>query len=123
MFVQMSDDELIRQSELVVVGEWLGQSTVTIDGHRVDLGVLRVSEVLKGSAGTTVVLIPVASLDAPRSSSDIRYKRGDGGIWLLRPHPRIAGTYAADHPQRFVSGPPARIDALRRSIGQTRPAP
>ncbi|HMV21233.1 MAG TPA: hypothetical protein PKL28_14095 [Rhodocyclaceae bacterium] len=123
MFVQMSDDELIRQSELIVVGEWLGQSPLTVDGHRVDLGVVRVSEVLKGPSGTTVVLIPAASVDAPRSSSDLRYKRGDSGIWFLRPHPRIAGTFSAEHPQRFVSGPPARIDALRRLIGQARPAP
>lgn len=120
MFAQMSDDDLIRLSELVVVGEWLGQTALIIDGKRLEFGVVRVGEVLKGTADTTVALVLVPAPDAPRSGSDLHFKRGDSGVWFLRSQPRIPGAYAVDHPQRFVAGPPARIEALRRKIGQGR---
>ena len=88
---------------------------MTIDGHRRPGGP-GVSEVLKGSAGTTVVRFPVA-FDAPRSSSDIRYKRGDGGICCYARTRALPALM-----QRIIRnacfGPPARIDALRRSIGK-----
>lgn len=122
MFAPMSDEELIRHSDLVIVGEWLGQTSLAIDSTRLELGVIRIGEVLKGSPGAAVALVPCPAPDAPRSSSDLRFKRGDAGVWFLRNHPRIAGAFVLDHPQRFVVGPPARIDALRRQLGQHKPA-
>lgn len=123
MWAQLTDDDLIRTSDLIVLGEWAGQASTLHRGQPVggDIGVVTVTEVLKGLPGTAIALVAVASARGPRSSSDITFKRGDRGLWLLRRH---AGgpidLFAADHPQRFVSSASgeARIATLRRMIGR-----
>lgn len=121
MWAQMSDAELVQHSDLVVIGEWVGQSSVTLPGEAgpLELGGIAVAEVLKGPAGQTLALVVTTRADTPRSSTDLIYRRGDRGLWLLRRQPGgRAGLYLADHPQRFVSaaGGAARIEALRRLL-------
>lgn len=122
MYVQMSDEELIRQSDLVVIGELIGQTPLQTGatGERLELGVIRVSETLKGPPGQTVALLLLPAPDAPRASSDLAYKRGDRGLWLLRQRSSsTTGLYLADHPQRFVAeSSAARIATLRRQLGR-----
>lgn len=123
MWAQMSDEELIRSSVLIVNGEWVGQTPATQRGQAIagDIGVVAVSEVLKGPPGSALALVAVAGAGTPRSSSDIAFRRGDRGLWLLRAHGSgPIDLLAADHPQRFVpagSGAP-RIAALRRLLGR-----
>ncbi len=123
MWAQMTDDDLIRSSDLIVVGEWMGQTSASHRGQPAgsDIGALAVTEVLKGKAGTTLALLAVAGAAAPRSSSDITFRRGDRGLWLLRRHSDgPIDLYAADHPQRFVPTATGaqRIAALRRLLGR-----
>ncbi len=121
MFAHLSDEELISRSELIVVGEWMGQATVgaTALGEsapRLDLGVVAISEVLKGPAVQTVALVATPSASAARKSSDLPHKRGERGLWLLRAKPDApVGIYLADHPQRFELDA-ARIETLRRLL-------
>jgi hypothetical protein len=121
MFARLSDEQLVSRSDLIVVGEWLGQSAVGAaalgdSAARLDLGAVAIAEVLKGPAAQTIALVATPAADAARSGSDLAYKRGARGLWLLRAKPGApAGIYLADHQQRFEVDA-ARIEALRRLI-------
>ena len=127
MWNAMSDAELVQVSPLVVVGTWVGQTALTMPSATAALqvGVVAVSETLKGAAtaaaaaNPTVVFVAVPNPSGLRVSTDIYYRKGDTGLWLLRPHPgATAGLYLADNPQRFVPAATgaAHIDALRKLI-------
>ena len=120
MWARMSEAELVRTSDLIVVGEWIGQSQAAGVQSAGDLGVVAVSEVLKGTAGTKLAFVAVRAEGQPVSSSDLSYKRGDRGLWFLRlRRAGEAGIYLADHPQRFVregAEAAAQVDALRRQL-------
>ena len=130
MWAQMSDEELLTRSDLIVMGEWVGQSEpLTLGGTvRVELGAIAIAEVLKGPKGVnatsapTVALVRVAPAAAPASSSDLACRRGQRGLWLLRLDPGgSSGIYLADHPQRFVPADKdaGRIARLRALLGRT----
>jgi len=127
MFAKMSDEELIRRSDLIVIGEWLGQSSLRIgsDSAPMEIGAIAISEVLKGSPGRTLALLAITPAGAPRLGDAISYRRGDKGMWLLRHQPEAGtkGLYLADHPQRFIPdiGGAERIREIRRTL--TKPSP
>lgn len=121
MFAAMTDAELLRTSELIVVGRFVGSTDFTPPGSStpMHLGAIVPSEVLKGPGDTDLLLIELPRRDAPRSGSDIAFRPGDQGLWLLRRRANDGtGAYLADHPQRFVraAGGEARIEALRRLL-------
>ena len=121
MWAAMSDAELAQGSSVVVMGTWAGQSALSLPGSAaaIQVGVVVVSEVLKGAAGQTVVFVAVPDAATLRSSSDIHFRKGDSGLWLLRAHPSgDSGLYLADHPQRFVPAATgaARIQSLRKIV-------
>jgi hypothetical protein len=121
MFASMSDDELIQRSDLIVIGEWVGQSSLQWSNTtaRIELGAVSIGEVLKGPAGLTLALVAAPLSGGPRSGADVIYRRGDRGLWLLRARPGMnSGVYLADHPQRFVAegSGSGRIDALRKKL-------
>lgn len=121
MFAAMGDDELIQRSDLIVIGEWVGQSGLQWPGTagRIEIGAISISEVLKGPASAALALVATPAPDGPRTGSDIIHRRGDRGLWLLRVRPGAeAGLYLADHPQRFVSATaePGRIEVLRKKL-------
>lgn len=116
MWAKMSDAELLRHSDLIVIGTWQGPTSPSAGGAVAtpSVGVVAISEVLKGPGLMTRVLIVVPNPDAPISSSDLHYRVGDTGMWLLRKRPgEQADLYLADHPQRFV---PAATEAARIKI-------
>lgn len=119
MWAALSDDELIRSSDLVVVGEWQGQTAFsTAPVAEMAIGVIAVSEVWKGAGNPAFALVALPSAKAPRSSGDLVFRRGDRGLWLLRLRPDSQGLYLADHPQRFVpaGGGEQRFRQLRQLI-------
>jgi hypothetical protein len=114
---QISPEELARQSELIVVGEFLGRDSVRLadDGNALHIGVIKVESVVKGDAGRTVALL---LLPPPRpsglvASEDIHIDRGQRGLWYLKK--KSDGLYVVDRPDRFVpmDAAGARIKALR----------
>lgn len=119
MWAALSDDELIRTSDLIVVGEWQGQTTFSAPSFpEAAIGVIAISEVLRGPGNPAFALVILPSDKKPRSSSDPAFHRGDRGLWLLRLKPDSQGLYLVDHPQRFVSGEgeSQRIRQLRQLI-------
>lgn len=127
MWVAMTDEELLRQSDLIVVGAWIAPSELTpgsvtaaasAAAGRMALGGVAVSEVLKGPPGLKQALVLTIPPNAPRSSSDLVRRSGDQGLWLLRLQPGAsAGVYLADHPQRFETRPD-KIAALRQLVAK-----
>jgi len=121
MWEAWTDAELLRRSDLVVIGEWQGVAALNLPAPTgaLALGAISVAEVLKGARGQTVVLVVQPGAGSLRSSSDLVYRRGDRGLWLLRARPGGDGLYLVDHPQRFVAAADvARIAALRALIAQ-----
>ena len=122
MFAKMSDEELIRRSDLIVIGEWVGQSSLRLanSSESMEVGAISISEVLKGSPGQSLVLVAIRASGAPRSGAEFSYRRGDKGLWLLRQHQESGanGIYLADHPQRFVPDTDGaeRIKDIRRLL-------
>ncbi len=106
MWVALTDTELIQQSDIIVIGELIGQTQVMLMAcqERLSLGVLQVKEVLKGDKAQTLLLLELPSPEVPRASTDISYKKGQKGLWFLRVrNPGEIGIYLADHPQRFLA--------------------
>lgn len=123
MWAQMSEQELIQKSDWIVVGEWQGQAPARMAGAAGDgdVGVVAVREVLKGRRDATLALVAVRGATQPVSSSDLRFNKGDRGIWLLRLRSpsEPAGPYLVDNPQRFLRDSPensAAAKALRQAL-------
>lgn len=109
---------LAEQSTLIVIGTFLGSQTLrpSPDGPASQVGVLRITEVLRGdpAARIALLLIPYSGPGALRASDAIVFRPDQAGLWYLRARPD--GLYAADHPARFVPMDRAQdqIGALRR---------
>lgn len=119
MWVGMSDQELIDTSDLIVMGEWQdagSQRPTGSDGLL--LARIVITEVLKGPAELRQAWVLVSGNPQLRASSDLGYRTGDRGLWLLRKSSDHKAFYLADHPQRFVpaQGGEARIQQLRRRL-------
>lgn len=105
MWISGSDEELVSSSELILTGTYLGQTEVRFvsEGQLQNVGVLHVSEVIKGSADISVVLLKVPSQQGLlRRSDQISFTPGQQGLWFLRPLPGSRGVFLADHPDRFI---------------------
>lgn len=120
MFAPLSDAELLRSSDLIALGEWLGQTQLQAPGQStpLELGVLRIDELWRGPAGLQVALLQAHGPGQPISSSTQLHQRGDRGLWLLQLLSGSRGIYRSQHPQRFVpaSSGQARISALRAQL-------
>ena len=105
MWAPLADEDLLKTSDLVVLGDWAGQAPMTSSGQAIgrDVGVMLVKDIYRGPPTLTIVLVSVPRMSGPRSSEDIIYARGASGLWFLRKHPGgPLDLYAADHPMRFI---------------------
>jgi hypothetical protein len=105
MWVKLSDIELVKQSDVIITAELIGNTQVTINQAKTVIGILKVEEVLKGDKNQTVILLALPSHEGPLKSDDIFYKTGQNGLWLLRERKTKgeSGIYLADHPQSFIT--------------------
>lgn len=122
MWARYSETELIAASPLIVMAEFIGETTLAVGpaGRMSTVGVLRVEEVLKGDPATTVALIELPTPGQARKSETIHYARGQRGLWFLYAAPGAqTGLFRANHPQRFVpSESRTQIDAFRRLLSR-----
>jgi hypothetical protein len=117
-FARFSDADLVDRSEVIVVAELIGHTQLTLAPSRAvtTYGVLQVREALKGAvpASNALLLLEQPTPGGPISSSDIRYRVGQSGLWFLRVRtPGDVGPYLADHPQRFVPTTDKSFETLK----------
>jgi hypothetical protein len=65
-----------------------------------DVAIVEVTEVLKGQDRRRPIRVAQPARDGVRLSTDIRYKVGQEGIWLLDYEPAL-DVHAAAHPDKF----------------------
>ncbi len=124
MFMGVTEQQLLAQSSVVVVGELMGRAEIaTADGAApINLGVIRVERMLKGDPDTTILFLALPRRGPmPRLSTDIDYRDGQRGLWFLHLRdPAQSGVFLADHPQRFVPINKAeeRIPAVLKLLGE-----
>ncbi|WP_029001079.1 hypothetical protein [Azohydromonas australica] len=121
MWARMSEAELVQHSELIVAGEWSSDAPAPLPGTPARaVGRIAVTEVWKGPPDLKAVRVVVPAPGGLQSSDAITYRRGDRGLWLLRPWQGGGGLYAADSPQRFVAegSDPALLKTLRELLGR-----
>jgi hypothetical protein len=118
-FAYLSPEDLARQSDLIVVGEFIGRDRVQFSaaGPVLDVGVVRVESVLKGDAGRSIVLLTLPPI-RPRGlvgSAEVAPTQGQRGLWYFTR--KSDGLYTIDRPDRFVAmaDAAARIRALRQA--------
>jgi hypothetical protein len=102
MWQKLTLEQLVEASVLVVSGELI-EIRPRPEGPT-DLAVLQIDEVLHSRterpAPLEELLLVVPSARGPMASDRVTYRVGQRGVWLLRAG-ADAGTYAADHPQRW----------------------
>lgn len=125
MWAKLSDEDLIHRSALIVLGEWVGESSLSTNqgGPEIRVGAIAVQQVLRDSTSSpstrSLALLNLGPAGVPLASDSLTFLRGNRGLWLLRVDthdPR--GLFRCDHPQRFVSSDkdPSTLDRLRRLL-------
>ena len=100
MWAKSSDQALIDQSTLIIKATLIDQVESQFQNKTIRLGVLEIHQVLKGSANQALITLQLPNLLSPINSTDIRYKIGTSGLWLLTLNKN--GLLSANHPQRFM---------------------
>lgn len=115
MWVRLTDAELHQQSTLIIEGEWAGEGPWPGRPEPARVGRIMVSKVWKGRAPEPEVLVERPSAGAPVSSSDLRFRPGDRGLWFLSTsgQPGEERIHRIDHPQRFLRDSPDNAAALK----------
>ena len=103
MSAGMSDESLIRHSQLIVKATYIGQSQVRLNetGNVLTLGVLNVDDTLKGNK-QEVIFIQLPPVHGPHKSDDIVFRSGQYGLWFLKENRPQQNIYSIDHLQRFI---------------------
>ncbi|MCP4677658.1 MAG: hypothetical protein GY854_19505 [Deltaproteobacteria bacterium] len=115
----------VRRARVIVVGEITRVARATGDStYNHDVGFIRVSKVLKGARNLRSILGQTEKVpfcfpsvhNRLRVSTDVRYKKGEKGIWLLElRHGRFTGT----KPVALI--PLSRQEEVKREIEEKLP--
>ncbi|NQZ89449.1 MAG: hypothetical protein HRT54_17880 [Colwellia sp.] len=121
-WVKLSPEELVGQSKLAVIGEFIGTTRIaTIDsGKNLIVGVIKVETVLAGAIQDDFLLIAIRRAGVPLVSSTIDFKKGQTGLWLLKQYSADnTALYSASHPQQFTSSSDTdTINHLKKTLAQ-----
>jgi hypothetical protein len=104
-WVKLSPKELVEQTQVAVIGEFLGTTRIatSMKGKSLVVGIIKVKDDLGISVQYDFLLIAIRYVSAPLISTNIDFKKGQKGLWLLKQHsPDNALLYSASHPQQFV---------------------
>lgn len=102
MWAGIPDTQLVK-SPLIVKARYIGTTTLTLNKKQLQLGVLKVTETLKGNKQDVVLIrLRISSANSPRSSNEISFQLGQKGMWFLERDNQRKGVYEIKHPQRFI---------------------
>jgi hypothetical protein len=103
-WLDKSNCDFINNAELIIQGTFVGSSVISASKSELTahLGVIKVTNTIKGEINQ-IVFIEQPLPNQPRRSSDLQFKVGDHGIWLLKKAADYkAGLYNVSHPQHFI---------------------
>lgn len=112
-WIKLSPKQLVTQSNLAVIGEYIGTTRIKSfpAGNELIVGVIKVNNILKGSVQDELILIAIRNAKGALMASTTSFKKGQKGLWLLTQYsPDNAVLYSANHPQQFI--PSSNIDAM-----------
>ena len=102
MWAGIPDTQLVK-SPLIVKANYIGTTTLTLNKKQLQLGVLKVTETLKGNKQDVVLIrLRISPANSPRSSNEISFQLGQKGMWFLERDNQRKGVYEIKHPQRFI---------------------
>lgn len=104
-WVDVPLEDVIKASPLVVVGEIKRINAAPKSDYSYDSAFIMVERVLKntgtdkvGKAGSEILLAMPSENNKTHISTDIRYRKGQRGVWILEYH---KGKYWATYPKDF----------------------
>lgn len=103
VWVKIDDCELIKESDVIIQGEFLGTTELISPENTVIInpGVIHAHKTFKGQT-LDIVLIEQPKLSGPINSADIVFQKGQIGIWFLKlKNNALFSIYSATTPQHF----------------------
>ena len=102
LWAKVTEQDLLNSSA-IVYAEFIGSSELQIKSQSLQLtvGVLHVSQVLKGPVPTNIIFIR----QYPRTgvvSDTYNFEVGKRGLWFLQKSPGVEGLYQVTHPARLI---------------------
>ncbi len=115
-FKMITDEKLVEQSDIIVTGEITEVAQGGKGRADKSIATIKVNSVLKGEKDLKTVKLAYPSENrSMRRSTDIFYKKGQKGIWLLK-KAVDKDYYVARYPGRFK--PIDKLDAIKAIIEQ-----
>ncbi len=101
----MTDQELIKESDLIIRAIFIGKNTVRFPGMSkpILVGILKIEHMYKGNADDVILLMLPLRPPNVSVSTDILHVVGQNSLWFLKYSNDSEGVYLADHPQRIWS--------------------
>ncbi|TWX59567.1 hypothetical protein [Colwellia hornerae] len=119
-WIKLSPEELIEQSKLAVIGEFIGTTRLMTQktGKNLIAGIIKVDDFLDGSVSDDFLLIVIGHEGDGLISTTINFKKGQKGLWLLQLYsPDNPVLYSASQPQQFTpSSDLATINELKNLL-------
>jgi len=101
MWAKADPKIIIQNSALIIEAELVHSFTTDINHQPTTLGLLSIKGYYKGMANQPLITIQLPNRSSSILSTDIHYKIGTSGLWLLNLNSK--GLLSANHPQRFIS--------------------
>ena len=102
MWAGIPDTQLVK-SPLIVKARYIGTTTLTLNKKQLQLGVLKITETLKGGKQDVVLIrLRISPANSPRNSNEISFQLNQKGMWFLERDNQRRGVYEIKHPLRFI---------------------
>ena len=101
----VTSEEMIEQSIIILQGALIGTARLSLEDKSeiLNLGIIQISEVLKGKNEKGVALIVIRSENKSVASTQLKFVIGQKGIWILDLYSTPENDlYVVNHPQKFI---------------------
>ena len=115
MWAKPDPNITVQDSVLIIEAKLVDVFKTNLNNRPTTLGLLSIKKHYKGTTNQPLITIQLPNSSSPLLSSDIHYKIGTSGLWLLNINQN--GLLSANHPQRFV--PMEQSDSILKRLNQS----
>ena len=110
----LTAEEMAARADAIVVGQLIDRKSIELDHESLHIGVVTVTEILKGDDHWRTIFIKLRPPGGLRSSADIELPANADGLWYLRDLGN--GLFDTERPDSFFAREAAeeRIASLRQ---------